>query len=78
MSLTSSMDEADMEVAGIYKKFKTESPLAVRMEEIAATPPPRAKPMPKTGVLAQSLYHGLSPNFLKSYLKECNSIDIWT
>ena len=51
MSLTSSMDEADMEVAGIYKKFKTESPLAVRMEEIAATPPPRAKPMPKTGTL---------------------------
>ena len=49
MSLTSSMDEADMEVAGIYKKFKTDSPLAVRMEEIAATPPPRAKPMPKTG-----------------------------
>ena len=47
------MDEADMEVAGIYKKFKTESPLAVRMEEIAATPPPRAKPMPKTGTLPQ-------------------------
>ena len=42
-----------MEVAGIYKKFKTDSPLAVRMEEIAATPPPRAKPIPKTGVLAQ-------------------------
>ena len=65
-----------MEVAGIYKKYKTESPLAVRMEEIAATPPPRAKPMPKTGVLAQyfndfmafntTFYHVLL-NFLKSY-----------
>ena len=42
-----------MEVAGIYKKFKADSPLAVRMEEIAATPPPRAKPMPKTGTLPE-------------------------
>ena len=51
MSLTSSMDEADIEVAGIYKKFKTDSPLAVRMEEIASTPPPKVKPKPKTGTV---------------------------
>ena len=51
MSLTSSMDEADIEVAGIYKKFKTDSPLAVRMEEIASTPPPKVKPKPKTGTM---------------------------
>ena len=49
MSLTSSMDEADMEVAGIYKKLKMDNPLAVRMEEIASTPPPKKKPLPKTG-----------------------------
>ena len=51
MSLTSSMDEADMEVAGIYKKLKMDNPLAVRMEEIASTPPPKKKPLPKTGTL---------------------------
>ena len=51
MSLTSSMDEADIEVAGIYKKFKTDRPLAVRMEEIASTPPPKVKPKPKTGTV---------------------------
>ena len=51
MSLTSSMDEADMEVAGIYRKFKTDSPLAVRLEEIASTPPPKVKPTPKTGTM---------------------------
>ena len=56
MSLTSSMDEADMEVAGIYRKFKTDSPLAVRMEEIASTPPPKGKPLPKTGLLLYSCF----------------------
>ncbi len=49
ISITPSMDEADAEVAGIYKKFKTESPLTVRMDTMEATPPPPKKQMPKTG-----------------------------
>ena len=49
VSMTPSMDEADAEVAGIYKKFASNSPLTVRMEHMEATPPPKKKPPPKTG-----------------------------
>jgi hypothetical protein len=47
--MTPSMDDADAEVAGIYKTFKSDSPLTVRMDNIEATPPPKKKPPPITG-----------------------------
>ena len=41
VSLTPSMDDADAEVAGIYKAFSTGNPLTARMDSLATPPPPQ-------------------------------------